>query len=489
MWLDRFAGHTTPASSPTPKNTSYSATPPRSSHLAPNPLPHRPGFSPRLSSLSVASNRSVESVLPSAEAARGSGLKNQLGGSHGGDVSDALQVLEEILGPSSRAGGHVSAGDSRAQLPRKPDHLERNIDFGGLSLEAFATEQQAEVSPIKIDGPFSAQSVDEYEKEKTKFQDLHQSILECDDVLKSVETYLTSFQTDLAAVSAEIEFLQNRSTALNTKLENRRVVERLLGPQVEGLSVSPAIVRVITEGNIDAAWLKALKELEKRSKAIEERSKAGTSLKAVDELEPLLADLINKAVERIRDYVVTQIKALRSPNVNAQILQQNALLRYKDLFTFLAKHQAQLAEEISQAYANTMRWYYLSHFSRYKSSLEKLKINVIDKTDVLAQDESSRRGTYLAGSRPVAATYDAFSLGRRIDLLRTPSTAALPSYLAEEDKSAHYLEVPFRAFNLALIDNASAEYAFLTGFFSRHSFHAVNRKFMEIFEPTFALGH
>ncbi|KAK5188035.1 Vacuolar protein sorting-associated protein 52, partial [Cryomyces antarcticus] len=75
-----------------------------------------------------------------------------------------------------------------------------------------------------------------------------------------------------------------------------------------------------------------------------------------------------------------------------------------------------------------------------------------------------------------------------MELLRTTSNAALSSYLAEEDKSSHHLEVPFRAFNLALVDNASAEYSFITEFFSKQSFHAVNRKFAEIFEPTFALG-
>ncbi len=64
----------------------------------------------------------------------------------------------------------------------------------------------------------------------------------------------------------------------------------------------------------------------------------------------------------------------------------------------------------------------------------------------------------------------------------------MTSYVAEEDKSTHYLEVPFRNFNLALVDNASSEYAFLTEFFSPFSFHQVSRKFVEIFEPTFALG-
>jgi hypothetical protein len=85
------------------------------------------------------------------------------------------------------------------------------------------------------------------EREKGKFQDLHRSIniclrgltdatprdmngyvgslsmQACGEVLKSVESYLYSFRADLGVVSADIETLQNRSTHLNKRLENRKV--------------------------------------------------------------------------------------------------------------------------------------------------------------------------------------------------------------------------------------------------------------------------
>lgn len=117
-------------------------------------------------------------------------------------------------------------------------------------------------------------------------------------MLKSVESYLTGFQTDLGAVSAEIETLQSRSTALNTKLENRRVVEKLLGPSVEDLSLSPAVVRTISEGPIDESWVKALSDLEKRTKLIESRQQDQQKLKALDDLKPLLENLNNRVSSR-----------------------------------------------------------------------------------------------------------------------------------------------------------------------------------------------
>ena len=326
------------------------------------------------------------------------------------------------------------------------------------------------------------------EAERSRFEDLHKSIAACDEVLVSVEKNLTNFQADLAAVSAEIETLQNRSTALSGKLQNRKDVERLLSPEIELLGLSPVVARKITEGNLDETWTKALDELEKRTKVVDARAKTTSNIKATEELRPLLNNLKDRAVERIRDYVVAQIKELRAPGVNAQLVQQNALLKFKDAFAFLTKHQPQLEQEIGQAYVNTMRWYYSSHFTRYKAALEKLNLHVIDRNDSLAQDDPTKRGPALTGSRQAAGPRDPFSIGRRIDLLRSPNSHALSSYVVEEDKSAHFLETPFRTFNLALIDNASAEFSFLTEFFSKTSFHAISRMFNDIFEPTFTLG-
>ena len=100
---------------------------------------------------------------------------------------------------------------------------------------------------------------------------------------------------------------------------------------------------------------------------------------------------INKAVERIRDYLVAQIKAIRSPNMNAQIIQQHNLVRFKDLYSFLSKNNAKLAEEIGQAYVNTMRWYYLNHFTRYQEALNKMSIIRIGQMETLGSDPTASK--------------------------------------------------------------------------------------------------
>ncbi|KAI9850193.1 MAG: hypothetical protein M1838_006002 [Thelocarpon superellum] len=485
MWLDRFSGHSPPSASP-PRNRSYSPAPQRSVYLSPSQAPaqpRRPAFSPRSSSLSLATPAS-SSALDTTRPQHGSALRRSTTNTPP-NVPEPLDVLAGIVGDSrskDRRPSHVDDGVSQSETLVIAAGLVEDVDFGGLSLVDFVNRDQGEAAKRRERPPQQAQTAEDYAKEQVKFEELHSSILGCDKVLASVETYLTSFQTDLGVVSAEIETLQSRSTSLNARLENRRTVEKLLGPAVEEFSISPTVVMKVAEGPIDEAWVQALMEVDQHANAVDAKAKLQPHVKAVEDIQPLLNDMINKAVERIRDYLVTQIKSFRSPNINAQIIQRKSFVKYRELHVFLARHHPTLAEEIGQAYINTMRWYYLSHFTRYQKALDKLRLYVMDKQDVLGADELARR------RRPAAAAHDPFNLGRRLDILHHASGSSLSSYLAEEDKSAHHLEVPFRNFNLALVDNASAEYAFLTDFFSTYSFHQVSRTFAEIFQPTFTLG-
>lgn len=120
---------------------------------------------------------------------------------------------------------------------------------------------------------------------------------------------MTNFQKDLGAVSAEIETLQARSTALNTKLENRKVVEKLLGPAVEEISIAPAVVKRIAEGPIDHTWVKALDDLEKRSKAIERKLKGPDKVLAASDVKPLLEDLTNLVSSLMSRYSILSLIA------------------------------------------------------------------------------------------------------------------------------------------------------------------------------------
>ena len=126
----------------------------------------------------------------------------------------------------------------------------------------------------------------------------------CDEVLKSVEASLTSFQNDLGIVSAEIETLQARSTAINAKLENRKVVEKMLGPTVEEISIAPAVITKISDDKIDQSWMMALEDLEKRIKAVELKAKGPGTIHALSDVKPILNDLTSKARKHSEDMTI-----------------------------------------------------------------------------------------------------------------------------------------------------------------------------------------
>ncbi|KAL8960682.1 MAG: hypothetical protein Q9193_002656 [Seirophora villosa] len=474
MWLDRLSGQSNPSDSPAPR---------RLNHLTPNTTT-RPAYGPRTSSLGLGSRANLSTTsLNSPRLPNASSLRQQL--SPPADVADPLIVLQDILGKRSESVNIAPNDYDGSRNAQKPPDLADDVDFEGLSLQAFADTSNHDETTESVQA--STQTAEEFENGKEKFEDLHKSILACDDVLRSVQTSLTSFQQDLGAVSAEIETLQSRSTAMNTRLENRRVVEKLLGPAVEEISVSPAVVMTIVESQIDSSWIKALDDIDKRSRVIDSRTEGSQKTSAISDVQPLLDDLTNKAVERIRDFFVSHIKALRSPNINAQVIQQQSFIRFKNLYSFLARHHSVLAEEIGQAYINTMRWYYLSNFSRYKHSLERIPIFAVDKNDAIGADPNVQRASASKASQP---SHDALSIGRRMDVLRRPTLSALPSHTVEDNKQTQYLETPFLHFNLALIDNATAEYSFLAHFFSPAvGFQTISRHFSAIFSPVFALGH
>ena len=81
--------------------------------------------------------------------------------------------------------------------------------------------------------------------------------------------------------------------------------------------------------------------------------------------------------------------------MNAQIIQQQNLVKFKDLYTFLAKNNTQLADDIGQAYINTMRWYYMNNFTRYQEALNKISIIRIGSLDMLGTDPAAPRRTHL----------------------------------------------------------------------------------------------
>lgn len=133
MWMDRLGAHAG-AGAPSPAyNRSYSPGGRPPSHLAGN----RPTFSPRSSSLSLAStpNASTNSLPAALHQTGGSAARLDTRKPTETTVRDPLDVLDTIIGRQRAENGAVG---NRTEGPSgKPEELVESIDFEDTSLEQF----------------------------------------------------------------------------------------------------------------------------------------------------------------------------------------------------------------------------------------------------------------------------------------------------------------------------------------------------------------
>ena len=161
MWLDRFSGQSTPSASPPPQNRSYSPTPRRPTHLAPEH--RRPSFTPRSSSLNPGPRINQSSTSSSSyRLPNGSNLKRQF--PPPANAIDPVSILEDIIGRAvQKEVPRHETKDSTAEWG-KPDQFLEDVDFRGLSLQDFAEAADREVmNGQSTDQHISARTVHECE--------------------------------------------------------------------------------------------------------------------------------------------------------------------------------------------------------------------------------------------------------------------------------------------------------------------------------------
>jgi hypothetical protein len=79
---------------------------------------------------------------------------------------------------------------------------------------------------------------------------------------------------------------------LDKQLENRKAVEKVLGPLVDDIVIPPNDVRRLVEGEVNDAWVKALHETDRRMRIIKEKDPE--KIQAVREVLPELEKITHK---------------------------------------------------------------------------------------------------------------------------------------------------------------------------------------------------
>ncbi|KAF9968824.1 Vacuolar protein sorting-associated protein 52 [Actinomortierella ambigua] len=352
----------------------------------------------------------------------------------------------------------------------------------GMDLREYAHHIESELDIVGQDHE------DDYIHQSQAFVDLHGHIQACDEILETMENLLSIFQTDLGNISNEIQTLQTKSIKMSIQLKNRMAVENHLNELLEGILISPHMIRKISDGDVDDSWLQALLELNAKMRFAKQQR--GRHIRALKEVGPEMERLRIKAVEKIREFLLAKIKSFRIPNTNVQIMQHSVLLKYKELNQFVMERHSDVAMEIRQTYSNTLRWYFSNQFEKYLRGLEKLHSPAGDKHDMLCTEESSRKGLFGA-TKTLQSKTNVFAVGSRMDTLKNHDAGLILIHVANEKGLTYPYEALFRSFNLALIDNASSEYLFLMEYFSKRSqpdTEGIQMVFAHIFEPTLKLG-
>ncbi|KAI6163061.1 vacuolar sorting protein [Pisolithus thermaeus] len=281
------------------------------------------------------------------------------------------------------------------------------------------------------------------------YVELHAQVQSSMNLLDSLESFLSSFQRDLSSVSGQISELQERSRDIDGRLQSRRRIEKPLSKLVSELTIPPALILTILDTEVGEPWIPVIDDFEGRLDTLEVR----TRVKAARDLRDISEGLRIVAATKLRAFFLALLQPIKdSVTTNVQVLQSSVYLKYRSLFSFLQRKAEPVAKEIQDSYIAAARTYYETAFRRYIRSLGWLKSRVTEKFEALVTLSVHQGGSRLEHERLSYAKIDGPSV--------------ILAYMADDKTHKEPLEAILRSLFLVLMDNATAEYSFITTFFS-----------------------
>ncbi|XP_031273342.1 vacuolar protein sorting-associated protein 52 A-like isoform X2 [Pistacia vera] len=396
------------------------------------------------------------------------------GGSFQKNVFDLSTFVGDLTFDEDASGDDISLEGLEKELEECKNYdVVENILSKGTTLREYTKGVENDLRQVELD------SIQDYIKESDNLVSLHDQIRDCDAILSQMETLLSGFQSEIGSISSDIKILQEKSMDMGLKLKNRKVAESKLAKFVEDIIIPPRMVDIIVEGEVNEEYMRTLEILSKKLKFVEVDIMVKTS-KALKDVQPELEKLRQKAVSKVFDFIVQKLYALRKPKTNIQILQQNVLLKYKYVISFLKEHGKEVYNEVRAAYIDTMNKVLSAHFRAYIQALEKLQLDIATYSDLIGVETRST-SLFSRGREPLKNRSAVFALGDRINILKEIDQPALIPHISEASSLKYPYEVLFRSLHKLLMDTATSEYLFCDDFFGEESI------FYEIFAGPFAV--
>ncbi|RKO94915.1 Vps52-domain-containing protein [Caulochytrium protostelioides] len=315
---------------------------------------------------------------------------------------------------------------------------------------------------------------------------LHATVEESAALLVTMEKLLGQFVDDLGAITGEITMLQAQSAQLSVQFTNRVRIEAELRRIIRMGLVTRDAVHRICDGDINEAYVAQVNELSEQIRSIEQQTRAGMPVKAFASAKPELDRLKARAAEKIRDFLLKKVESLRAPGTNIAIIQQSVLIKYRELYAFIAERDPDVAAEVRLTYVHTVGSYYQACFERYLRFLNKMgapaghgHAPAGDRQDwALANLDDGGSAARKSGAAATPAATPAvtparhFAVGDRARVLKRSlhdGAGLLIPRLTEQARQQGKLVHPeqiFASLNQLVMDNACSEYVFTTAFFT-----------------------
>uniref|UniRef100_A0A7S4PBY8 Vacuolar protein sorting-associated protein 52 homolog n=1 Tax=Paramoeba aestuarina TaxID=180227 RepID=A0A7S4PBY8_9EUKA len=308
-------------------------------------------------------------------------------------------------------------------------------------------------------------AVDDYIAVTSQLLHLHDEINGCDEILTRMESLLSGFQSDLGNISCEIKALRDQSSALSVQLNNRKEVADKLGDYIDHVAITPQLASGIFEGEVNESYIKYILALNKKMVYVNQMHEKNEQLASYADVDPQLKSLRNEATTKIKKFLLQQIYLLKKPKTNTSIFQQNVLLKYKLLYSFLAKHNSETASAVRNAYIETMSDIYLNNCRLYLSNLDRLHKPVGKGSDVMGGADDAGKSWF--SFRFETERQSVFSLDNREKVMDELHSNPIIPHEAAKNGTTYTYEVLFRSMNFYLIDLVTTEYNFCVEFFGR----------------------
>ncbi|KAG2077273.1 Vps52-domain-containing protein [Suillus decipiens] len=291
-----------------------------------------------------------------------------------------------------------------------------------------------------------------YHGQAKDFVSLHEQVETSVNLLDSLESFLSTFQKDLSSVSGQISELQERSKEIDNRLKSRRNRETSF-KSLSDLAIPPSLAITILDTDVGEPWIATITDFERRLDLLKVRSR----VKAARDLGDVAEGLRIVAATKLRTFFLALLQPIRtSVTTNMQVMQTSVFVKYRALCAFLQRQAPNVTSEVQRAYTGTARTYYETGFRRYVRSLGWIKVRTPEKPEPIISGNGKNGGPYLDQDRLAYAKID--------------GPGVILAYMADDKTHEEPIEAILRSLFLVLMDNATAEYAFIATFFRSESF-------------------